>query len=165
MDNDLAASSVEIGRIMFRSWEHQWETDEREAPSVASAKRLMSSYVTRPIYEILENWEHDLLRSSLPFSPYDLRVRSANNAWMAFADGNYHLVETCRRFLPVGELCPNWDETLPKPQEKRGKYGVVLRAPLADVPLNRVYEVMWQPAVFGVCVFLVLVVGVFWGGL
>jgi hypothetical protein len=148
MGNDVPVPSVEIGRIVFRSWEHQWQTDEREAPSVASAKRLLSEHVTRPIYEILESWQRDLLRSSLPFSPYGLRVRPANNDWMAFADGFYHLVELLRRSQAVGQLCPNWDEALPEPQEKRTKYGALLRAPFGDTPLNTVYEVVWRPAVF-----------------
>ncbi len=149
MGNDLPVPSIEIGRIVFRSWEHEWQTDQREAPSVASAKRLLPNVITQPIYEILERWERDLLRSSLPFRPYGLRIRLANNDWMAFADGDYHLVETCRRSLPIGQLCPHWDEALPQPQEKRAKYGgALLRAPLGDTLLNTVYEVVWQPAVF-----------------
>src|ERR1700730_10227854 len=93
MGNDLQEPSVEVGRILFRSWEHQWETGENEAPWGALSKRTMTSDVTQPIYEILTQWEQDLLRSSLPFSPYGLRIRPANNDWMTFADGDYHLVE------------------------------------------------------------------------
>jgi hypothetical protein len=76
MDKDGGGSLVEIGRIMFRSWEHEWQTGDREASSVASASRVLPEAVTQPIYEIMERWERDLLRSSLPFSPYRLRVRA-----------------------------------------------------------------------------------------
>jgi hypothetical protein len=148
MGNDLPAPSVEIGRIVFRSWEHEWQTDDKNAASVASARRMLPADVTQPIYEILERWERDLLRSSLPFSPYGIRIRRANNDWMAFANGDYWLAETARRCLPVGEVCPNWDEALPYPREKRTKYGAVLRAPASDTRINSVYEVIWQSAVF-----------------
>src|SRR5262249_46489359 len=139
---------VEIGRIVFRSWEHEWQTDLKEAPSVASARRTLPSDITRPIYEILERWERDLLRSSLPFSPYGFRIRSVNNDWMALANGDYWLAETARRCLRVGELCANWNEALPQPQEKRTKYGAVLRAPTSEIQINSAYEVTWRSAVF-----------------
>jgi hypothetical protein len=106
MANDFPVPQVEIGRIVFRSWEHEWQTDHKEASSVASARKTLPSEVTQPIYEILERWERDLLRSSLPFSPYGLRIRPANNHWMAFADGDYLLVENLRRCLPIGQVCP-----------------------------------------------------------
>jgi hypothetical protein len=148
MGNDLQEPSVEVGRILFRSWEHQWETGENEAPSVALAKRTMPSDVTQPIYEILAQWEQDLLRSSLPFSPYGLRIRPANNDWMTFADGDYHLVEAARRSLPLGQVCQNWDEALPQPPQKQAKFGVVLRAPSSGTQINFVYEVIWRSAIF-----------------
>lgn len=148
MGNDLPAPFVEIGRIVFRSWEHEWQTDQREAPSVALAKRLLPNDVTQPIYRILRRWERDLLRSSLPFSPYGLRIRPANNDWMAFANGEYWFTEANRPHLSVGELCPKWDQMLPQPQEKCTKYGAVLRAPTSDTRINSVYEVIWQSAVF-----------------
>jgi hypothetical protein len=146
MGNDLPVSPVEIGRIVFRSWEHEWQTDSREAMSVASASRTLPEKVTQPIYQILERWERDLLRSSLPFSPYGLRIRSANNNWMTFANGNYHLVETAYRCLPIRHLCPNWDEILPQPREKRSKYGA-LKAPMSDTPVNSAYELIWRSAI------------------
>ena len=147
MGNDFPVPSVEVGQIVFRSWEHEWQTDHKEAPSVASARRVLPSGITQPIYEILERWERDLLRSSLPFSPYGLRIRPANNDWMTFANGDYSLVETARRCLPIAQLCPNWDEVLPQPQEKRTKFGTVLRAPLSDTRINSAYEVMWRSAI------------------
>jgi hypothetical protein len=136
MGNDFPVPSVEVGRIVFRSWEHEWQTDHKEAFSIASARRTLHGDVTQPIYQILERWERDLLRSSLPFSPYGLRIRAANNNWMMFADGNYHLVEAARRCSPIGQLCPDWDAVQPEHQKKRTKYGAVLRAPMSDTPVN-----------------------------
>lgn len=144
MGSDISAPEVEVGRIVFRSWEHEWKTGESEAQSVASAMRLLPSDLTSPIYEILERWEQDLLRSSLPFSPYGLRIRRANNGWMAFRDGNYHLVEYGIRDLPIGKLCENWETALPQPQEKQGRYRI-LKAPSADTRVSYVYEVKWLP--------------------
>jgi hypothetical protein len=92
--------------------------------------------------------EQDLLRSSLPFSPYGVRIRRANNEWMAFANGDYHFVETCRRSLRICELCPGWDEALPQPQEKRTRYGQLLSAPLGDTQVSSAYKVMWQSVAF-----------------
>jgi hypothetical protein len=148
MANDVPGPSVEVGRIVFRSWEHEWETGYREADSVASARRTLPSDVTQPIYEILERWERDLLRSSLPFSPYGLRIRPPNTNCWTFVDTDYAFAETARRVSPVGELCPKWDESLPQPQEKRTKFGAVLRAPLSDTQVNSVYQVIWRPATF-----------------
>ena len=69
MGNGFPAPEVEVGRIVFRSWEHEWQTGDRESFSLASAG------ITRAIYEALERWERDLLRSSLPYPPYGLRIR------------------------------------------------------------------------------------------
>jgi hypothetical protein len=146
MDSDPSSLEVEVGRIVFRSWEHEWQTGIRETSSVATAKRLLPNDVTQPVYEILERWEQQLLRLSLPFSPYGLRIRPANNEWMAFAARYDHLVELAHRSLPLTHLCPNWDAALPQPPEKHLKYGNVLRAPSSDCIIESVYEVKWQTA-------------------
>ena len=49
MANELTAPLVEIGRIAFRSWEHEWQTGKHEAPWVASAERTLPADVTQPI--------------------------------------------------------------------------------------------------------------------
>lgn len=139
-----SAPHVEVGCVVFRSWEHQWQTDHREAPSVASASRTMPKNLTQPIYEVLEQWERDFLRSSLPFPPYGLRIRAVDG-WMDFADGSYHLKELARRSLPISYLCPNWDEMIP--QKKKSKYGSELIAPSGDTMVRDAYEVIWQDVV------------------
>lgn len=152
MDKITVGPIVEIGRIVFRSWEHRWKTDQVEAQSIASAARVLPDVLTEPIYEILKRWEHSLLRSSLPFSPYGLRIRSANG-WLAFEGSEHHLVETVRQSCRIGEICPNWDEALRRrrlllvkgPRERHDKYGAVVRVPSSDAPISSAYEVRWQP--------------------
>lgn len=148
MAKNLPALSVEIGSVVFRSWEHEWQTEEKEATSIASARRIMPNDITQPIYELLDRWEGHFLRSSLPFAPYRLRVRLANDDWMNFADGNFWLIEKTRHCLPVREFCPNWDEVLPQPRTKRTKYGAALTAPTGESRLDWIYEVKWQPVLF-----------------
>lgn len=150
MADDSPVASVEIGSIVFRSWEHEWQTDQREAPSVASAKRLLPSDLTRPIYEILGRWERDLLRSSFPLSPYGLRIRAADNRWMDLVsqDGSDHLAEMACRMVPIHKLCPGWDEAVSQLQQKRTKYGVVREASASNITLNDLYEVIWRSAIF-----------------
>jgi hypothetical protein len=143
MVDDPIMPTVEVGRIVFRSWEHQWQTDSLYACSVGSARRALPSDITRPIYAILERWERDLLRSSLPFPPYGLRIRPSHR--VEIADASDILVEKCCRHL--GELCPNWDEALPQPQVKRTGYRE-LRAPSGDTSLGHAYQMEWQVAVF-----------------
>jgi len=145
MDSDLPALDVEIGRIVVRSWEHEWKTEEKTSSSVASAQRLLPSDFTKPVYDILERGEQYLLRSSLPFLPYDLRIRRANNEWMGFAGQVDWLLEWARLRLHLGELCPGWDNALPQPSAKKGKYGQMLYAPGGDSPIIAGYEVVWQP--------------------
>src|SRR5208337_4860624 len=61
---------VEIVRLVFKSWEHRWVTGVRMAASTASAHRLMPETTTEPIYDIL--YERELLRDTMPLSPYGL---------------------------------------------------------------------------------------------
>lgn len=158
MGDDSPASEVEVGRIVFRSWEHEWQTGDKEAPSLASAKRLLPSEITRPIYEVLERWERDLLRSSLPYPPFGVRIRRANSEWLALLlpeHKNHPLsfqVETVTKYgledRSIGEFCPDWDAMLPEPRSKKGSFGTTLRAPSADNKIIWAYELEWQPAVF-----------------
>jgi hypothetical protein len=152
MGNAFPAPPVEIGRIVFRSWEHEWQTGEREARSIASAKRLLPIDITQPIYAILERWERDLIRSSLPYSPYRLRVRRAD-AWQSlvlssYPDGFVACTEIGRRGSALRELCPSWDAILPEPRYKKGKFGNAMQAPEADHPLDWAYELEWRSEVF-----------------
>lgn len=154
MDDGFPSPKIEVGRILFRSWEHEWQTGNRDASSVASAKRLLPSDVTRPIYEILERWERDFLRSSLPYPPYGLRIRRGNDDWLLLVLSAYqntfpdYTLETLRRSSKLGEICPNWDAALPEPRTKPGKFGNVLCAPSGDRPVDWGYEVEWRTAVF-----------------
>jgi hypothetical protein len=143
MDSDLPALDVEIGKIVFRSWEHQWETEEKFASAVASAKRALPSDFTKPIYEILEGWEQCLKRSSLPFAPYNLRIRPTNDAWKAFT-GGFDPSEILMLHRSLREMCAGWDGMLPQPRTKQGKYGQQLVAPAGDQMLLGHYEVEWH---------------------
>jgi hypothetical protein len=145
MDNEPLAPPMEVGRIVFCSWEHEWKTGQKEAASIALAERVMPAGLTKPIYDILEQWERDLLRSSLPFPPYGLRVRRATFLDLISQDGSVHLVKLAHRSLQISELCSEWDQARPQPSEKRGKYGEILRAPTGNEQINSFYEIAWRP--------------------
>jgi hypothetical protein len=157
MGNGFPAPEVEVGSIVFRSWEHEWQTGDKETFSLASANRLLPSEITRPIYEVLERWEHDLLRSSLPYPPYGLRIRRANSEWLDLLRSAYKGellfwgVENATKYgldeRSIGELCPNWDAALPEPRSKQSRFGTTLYAPLADSKVTWAYELKWRPAV------------------
>lgn len=157
MGDGIQAPGVEVGRIVFRSWEHEWQTGDRETFSLASAKKLLPSEITRPIHEVLERWERDLLRSSLPYSPYGLRIRRANMEWLNLLRPAYqgellfYGVESATVYnleeRSIGELCPNWDAALPEPRSKQGKFGTTLHAPPADRRVIWAYGLEWRPAV------------------
>jgi hypothetical protein len=158
MGNGFPASKVEVGRIVFRSWEHEWQTGDRETFSLASAKRLLPSEITRAIYEVLERWERDLLRSSLPYAPYGLRIRRANSEWLDLLRSAYKCellfwgVENATKYgleeRTIGELCPNWDAALPEPRSKQGRFGTTLHAPSAGSKVTWAYGLEWRAAVF-----------------
>ncbi|HEY1934487.1 MAG TPA: hypothetical protein VGG99_20965 [Acetobacteraceae bacterium] len=158
MGNGFPTPEVEVGRIVFRSWEHEWQTGDKETFSLASAKKLLPSEITRPIYEVLERWERDLLRSSLPYPPYGLRIRRAKSEWLDLMLSAYkgeplfYGVENATKYglegRSIGELCPNWDAALPEPRSKQGRFGTTLHAPLAGSNLTWAYELEWRPAVF-----------------
>ncbi len=158
MDDGLSAPRIEIGRIVFRSWEHEWQTGHKETFPVASAKRLLPNEITRPIYEVLERWERDLLRSSLPYPPYGLRIRRANSEWLDLMRCSYkgellfwgveHATEYGLADRSIGEFSPNWDAALPEPRSKEGRFGTTLQAPSADSKVTWAYGLEWRPAVF-----------------
>lgn len=140
-----------VGRVVFRSWEHQWITGEPWVASVASASRLLPERRTAPIYDILKRWEQSLLRASLPFAPHDVRIVEENEL-LAYENYDDHFPDWVRRALPIGQICPDWEEALRKkrlllakgPREKPLKSGLILKVPSGETPLNCVYEVEWR---------------------
>jgi hypothetical protein len=149
MDDGVAApkkgEKVEIGRIVFRSWEHEWQTGEKET-SLASAKKLLPIEITRPIYEWLEGWERDLLRSSLPYPPGGWRIRGSEWQKLLHSAAENTLNCSVKNGCELGELCPNWDAALPKPRRKQGRFGQSLYAPLASDPVRLYYGLEWRSA-------------------
>jgi hypothetical protein len=154
MDDERPNPTVEVGRIVFRSWEHEWQTGERDCASLALAARLLPASFTQPIYDILGRWEQELERSSLPYPPYGLRIRRGKNQWLPVALADYggdpsnYLTEFCRRKCTLCDICPGWEEALPEPRVKKGKFGNELFAPGADTPLEWKYSFEWQSAIF-----------------
>ncbi len=155
MDDGFPAPKVEIGRIVFRSWEHEWQTGDKETFSLASAEKLLPIEITRPIYERLERWERDLLRSSLPYPPGGWRIRRAGTEWQnllhsatknpltcAFENARKYGFEGCK----LDEICPNWDVVLPEPRSKQGRFGTSLCAPPASSPVLLYYGLEWRSA-------------------
>jgi hypothetical protein len=119
-------------------------SDEAEAPSVASARRVLPEESTKAIYEILQRWESEYLESSLPFPPYDLRIRAVNNP-RPITDARPLLIETARRHQPISTYCPTWDQMLIANEisEKRSRFGSVLRAPSGESTVYAHYELRW----------------------
>jgi hypothetical protein len=140
--------AVEVVRLVFRSWEHRWLTSNPEAASVAAARRLLPESATAPIYDILRRWERELLRETLPFSPYGLRLRPVSRASANAIGGDDRFEAMARLSYSLGEVCPDWDAVRPQPLEKRSKYGEVLRAPTRDTPIRDAYSLELRTAVF-----------------
>jgi hypothetical protein len=145
MDN-RESRPVAIGRIVFRSWEHEWVTGDRHASSVSTASRVLPKDVSEPIYSMFERLELLLLRESLPFPPYGLRIAQGQDAvFPAFED---HSVQ----YLPIEHFCPTWDDNLRRqrlllsggPTTKGGKFGTTIEVPLAERRLGDFYEVKWE---------------------
>lgn len=141
-------AAVEIVQLEFHSWEHRWLTSERAASSIATARRLLPDAATAPIYEILLRWEREMLRETLPFSPYGLRLKPKNCATKNEMAGDEVFFEALRRAQPLNAICPNWDAALPQPAEKKSKFGEMLRTPLGDDPIRKHYHFEWRRAVF-----------------
>jgi hypothetical protein len=144
---DRRSEQIEIGRIVFRSWEHRWQTDEPETHSVAAAKRLLPESLTAPIYKILGRWENDLLRTSLPYRPYGLRIRPAGSNWIEVTETEELLFEHMRRALKLNHVCAGWDAALPVPPTRTGKYGTVY-APDGDQTISDAYWLGWRVVTF-----------------
>lgn len=144
-DGFPAPPKVEIGRIVFRSWEHEWQTGDKETFSLASAKKLLPIEITRPIYEWLEGWERDLLRSSLPYPPGGWRIRGSEWQKLLHSAAENTLKRAVKNGCKLGELCPNWDAALPEPRSKQGRFGTSLCAPLASSPVLLYYGLKWDP--------------------
>jgi hypothetical protein len=147
MADASGSPTVEIARLVFCSWEHRWVTSEREAASVAAARRLLPESATAPIYDILRQWERELLRETLPFSPYGLRLRPLSRASANALGGDDRLVALIRPSLCLSEVCPDWDAVVPQPRETSSKYGELLRAPTGDTLIRDAYSLELRNAV------------------
>ena len=67
---------VEFGQIVVESWEHKWKNPDNQGDvPLAQAERVLPREATEKIYQFLEKTEKMLLRGSLPFPPFDFRVR------------------------------------------------------------------------------------------
>jgi hypothetical protein len=153
MDN-RGSRPVAIGQIVFRSWEHEWVTGERHASSVSTASRVLPKDVSEPIYSLLERLELLLLRESLPFPPYGLRIAQGQD--VPYPTSQDQVVQNLRdqavQYLPIGHCCPTWDDNLRRrrlllsggPKTKGGKFGTTLEVPLAERRLCDFYEVKWE---------------------
>jgi hypothetical protein len=145
MDN-RGSRPVVIGQIVFRSWEHEWVTGDRYASSVSAASRVLPKDVSEPIYSLLERLELLLLRESLPFPPYGLRMAQGQD--VPYPTLEDHAVQ----YLPIGHYCPTWDDNLRRrrllfsggPKTKGGKFGTTIEVPLAERRLCDFYEVKWE---------------------
>jgi hypothetical protein len=140
--------TVKVVRLVFRSWEHRWLTGDPEVASVAAARRLLPESATEGIYDILRRWERELLRETLPFSPYGLRVRPLSRGSANAIGGDDRFVAFVRPSLCLSEVCPDWDAMLPQPLETRSKYGELLRAPTRDALIRDAYSLELRAAVF-----------------
>jgi hypothetical protein len=101
-----ASQPVAIGQIVFRSWEHEWVTGDRYASSVSTARRVLPKDISAPIYSLLERLESLLLRESLPFPPYGLRIGEGKE--VSFPN----LPDQGAQYLPIGHYCETWDDDL-----------------------------------------------------
>jgi hypothetical protein len=85
-----------------------------------------------------------LLRKSLPFPPYGLRIAQEQDLY-------FPLEDYAARYLPISHYCPTWDDKLRRarlvlssgPKTKRGKFGKILEVPLAERRLCDFYEIKW----------------------
>lgn len=141
------ALGFELGRIVVRSWEHTWLTGISEVRSVAEASRLLPPSTTEPLYELLTRLERALIRDTLPFPPFDVRLHVGHRAPIP----DDEVSDLFAQYWPIDTLCPMWDEVLRRkrlllrkgPREQVGRYGQVLRVPTGNTPLLEVYEVRW----------------------
>jgi hypothetical protein len=76
MVNESEKFALEFGRIIFRSWEHDWDLGiPNTRTSLAEASRLLPAAATQPVYDWLNGLDAMLRRRTLPFPPLDVRVR------------------------------------------------------------------------------------------
>lgn len=86
-----------------------------------------------------------LRRRTLPFPPFDVRVRRQSEI-LENGDGPMW------RALPIRCLCPDWDDHLraaglmdgDKGKMKRGTYGSHISVPTGESQLGHAYELNWE---------------------
>jgi hypothetical protein len=146
MDNESNKCALEFGRIIFRSWEHDWNLGiPHERTSLAEARRLLPTSATQPVYDWLNGLEAMLRRRTLPFPPFDVRVRRQSEI-LENGDGPMW------RALPIRCLCPDWDEYLraaglmdgDKGKMKRGKHGSQISVLTGESILGHAYSLNWE---------------------
>jgi hypothetical protein len=79
-----------------------------------------------------------------PPMSYDLRIRRASGEPTPFTAG-FDYSEVMRLHSSLHEMCAGWDDLLPQPRTKQGKYGQQLVAPSGDQMLLGQYEIVWHP--------------------
>jgi hypothetical protein len=144
---------IEFGRVRLLSWEHDWATSSKHTyTSLRDAERVLPLGVTAEIYAVLRREEVRLLRGSLPFPPYDFRMRLNENRPGDHANiSNEDLSDLERRSCTLGDICPGWSEALRKAgletngiiATKRGRHGM-LEAARADTPFLFAYSLEWH---------------------
>lgn len=140
---------IEFGRVQLCSWEHDWATScWQNFTSLRDAQRVIPVEVTGEIYALLRRDEVRLLRGSLPFTPYDFRVRLENNR-----PGDHScLRDEVSRVYKIGIICPCWSEALREAgletegnvATKKGRYKT-LRVAGADTQFSVAYSLEWRP--------------------
>jgi hypothetical protein len=110
------------------------------------ARRVLPKDISAPIYSLLERLESLLLRQSLPFPPYGLRIGEGKD--VSFPS----LPDQAAQYLSIGHYCKTWDDDLRRekflltdgPKTKLGKFGTIIKVPLAARQLCEFYEVKWE---------------------
>lgn len=146
------AATLEFGRLEFRSWEHDWALGCTNTPtSLAAAQRVLPEKATSAIYDLLRQQEALLLQDTMPFPPFDLRVRSKiRRPLRSYRDANVLILASA---ATLNTICPRWDKLLDKhglidgtqARTKTCKYGTTLRVPTGDRFVRDNYSLEWFP--------------------
>jgi hypothetical protein len=151
MTEQTGGPTVEFGRIMLTSWEHDWATDANHARiPLREAKRVLPEALTADIYALLKREEERLLRHSLPFPPYDFRIRRADDQHEV---DDEQINDALREASPLGVMYSEWTNYLKAASlekdgvllNKRSNHGSLIYVSGADTLFAYAYSLDWCP--------------------
>jgi hypothetical protein len=141
--------SFEFFQIRFNSWERKWLTGSTVADTLDDCFCLLPGRYTNSIRNILQMILWTKSNSSVPYSPFGLRIRHRNTCGTT-SDKASELMKAAGDYQSeIAQCVPDWNECLRVkrlllkngPKEITTRYGERLRPPLGNTPINHAYSV------------------------